>query len=123
MRTTLDNQALFDEHALQIDAGSLSRACIERSVAGLDGLMSIDLGTRTREIRQRGILQAGSRAAMCARIASISAFIDGDTHIFRTAQGREYKNTRMDAFKQIAERVAGSGIVVEYEIIYRQLGV
>jgi hypothetical protein len=60
---------------------------------------------------------------MRARIASVSAFIDGDTHTLRTSDGQEYPNVRMDSLKQFNERMGGPGVVVEYEILYTQLGV
>jgi len=123
MSLTLDGNALFDEQGLRIEVGSPNRACIERAVCGLDGVLSIDLGGRTRSIRQTGVFHASSRAAMCARIASVSAFIDGGAHTLRTADGQEYPNVRMDRFKQLDERTGGPGIVVEYEILYTQLGV
>jgi len=122
MSLTLDGNALFDEQGLRIELGSPNRAGIERAVCGLDGVLSIDLGERTRQIRQTGVLHASSRAAMCARVASISAFIDGGTHTLRTTDGQEYANVRMDSFKQFDEHTGGSGIVVEYEILYTQLG-
>jgi hypothetical protein len=123
MNVTLDGNPLFDEQGLEIEVGSHHRACVERAVCGLDGVLSIDLGERTREIRQRGMLRAPSRAAMQARTDSISAFIDGSTHTLRTADGQECRNVRVDSFKRIDEGASGSGIVVEYEIVYTQLGV
>jgi len=36
MRTTLDEQGLFDEQVLTIEIGSLEEASIEKVVAGLD---------------------------------------------------------------------------------------
>jgi len=123
MNVTLDANALFDGQGLQIEVGSYNRARIERAICGLDGVLSIDLGERTREIRQRGTLRAPSRAAMQARIDSISAFIDDGTHTLRSADGQEYRNIRVDSFKQIDECTSGPGIVVEYEIVYMQLGV
>ena len=122
MSLTLDGNALFDEQELRIEVGSPNRTRIERAVCGLDGVLSIDLGARTRQIRQTGVFRASSRAAMCARIASISAFIDGGTHTLGTADGQEYRNVRMDSFKQLDDRTGGPGIVVEYEILYTQLG-
>jgi hypothetical protein len=123
MSVTLDDNTLFDEQGLRIDVGSPVRACLERAISGLDGVLSIDLGQSSRRIRQTGVLRASSRAAMCGRIDSIAAFIDGGTHILRTADGREYRNLRMDAFMQVDERSGGPGIVLEYEITYTQLGV
>lgn len=122
MNVTLDGLALFDEQGLAIEVASCRRACIERAACGLDGVLSIDLGERTREIRQRGTLRAPGRAAMLARASSIAALIDGATHTLKTPDGREYPNVRVDSFRLIDERTAGPGIVAEYEIVYTQLG-
>jgi hypothetical protein len=122
MSTTLDGQSIFDEQELTVAAGSLGRAFVERTFCGLDGVLSIDLGARGRLVQQTGVLRAGSRAAMRARVAAIMAFIDGHTHTLRTADGREYPNLRMDAFRQNNERTGGAGMVLEYEIAYTQLG-
>ncbi len=123
MNVMLDGNALFDNQGLEIEVGSYSRARMERAVCGLDGVLSIDLGERTREIRQRGTLRASSRTAMQARVSSIAAAIDGTTHTLRTADGQEYPNIRMDRFSLISEHPSGPGIVTEYEIVYTQLGV
>ena len=122
MKVTLDGQALFDEQQLRLDVGTRSRASLERAVCGLDGVISIDLGARTREVRQTGTLHAPSRKAMRARIDSICAFIDGGAHTLKAADGVEYHNVRMDTFKPIDERVGGAGVVVEYAVTYTQLG-
>lgn len=121
MSTTLDGKALFDERDLRIAADPVERASIERSVAGLDGLASIDLGLRGRKIRQRGMLRATSRAQMDTRIAAIEGLLDGAEHSLRTADGRQYDHLRMDAFTQLGSQVEGTGLVVEYEITYMQL--
>jgi hypothetical protein len=121
VRTTLDGKALFDERDVRITLGSVERASIERSVAGLDGLASIDLGLRGRKIRQRGTLRAASRSQMDSRIASIESFIDGAAHTLRTCDGRQYTDVRVDAFSPRGSQVEGTGVVVEYEIVYTQL--
>jgi hypothetical protein len=122
MRVTLDGQTVFDEQELMIAVGSPGRASLERSIAGLDGVLSIDLGARSRRIRQTGVLRAAGQAALNARIDAIAAFLDGRTHTLATADGRVYDNLRVDSFQQLRERTAGPGIVVEYEIAYTQLG-
>jgi hypothetical protein len=122
MGTTLDGQPVFDEQELVVTAGSLRRASLERTFCGLDGVLSIDLGARAREVQQTGVLRAAGRAAMRTRVATIMAFIDGRTHVLKTADGREYPNLRMDAFRQTNERSGGPGVVLEYEIAYTQLG-
>ncbi len=121
MGVTLDGQAIFDEEGLTIDVGSPSRAAVERAVAGLDGVLSIDLGTRSRPIRQTGTLRAPSRVAMHTRVLAITGFIDGSTHTLATADGRTLGDLRMDSFKKVAEYPGGPGVVADYEIVYTQL--
>ena len=121
MRVTLDGQNLFDEQQLEIEQDSLNRDLIERAVAGLDGVLSIDMGGRSRKIRQRGILRAQSRTQMNARINAISAYMDGKTHTLITSDGEKFENLRMDSFKVSRERPSGNGIAVDYEIVYTQL--
>lgn len=123
MRVTLDGQILFDEQQLEIEPGSISRDSIEKSVPGLDGVLSIDLGGRSRHITQKGVLRAQSRSQMDGRISSISACIDGDTHKLITGSGEEFDNLRMDVFKVSNERTSGGGVEVDYEIVYTQLKV
>jgi hypothetical protein len=117
----LDGQALFDERQLELEAGSFNRDSVERTVPGLDGMLSIDLGKRDREIKQRGTLRAASRSEMNERISAISAYMDGDTHTLVAQSGEEFDNLRMDVFKVMEERASGSGITIDYEIAYVQL--
>jgi hypothetical protein len=121
MKVTLDAQTLFDEQELEISTDSFSRDSIERTVPGLDGVLSIDLGLRGRKIRQTGTLRAKSRSQLNERINKISAFMDGDTPTLITGNGREFENLRMDSFKTGTELADGTGIVTDYEIIYTQL--
>jgi hypothetical protein len=121
MKTTLDEQILFDEQTLEISADSFSRDSIERTVPGLNGVLSIDLGLRGRKIRQTGIIRAKSRIQLNERINKITAFMDGDTHTLVTSSGREFANLRMDSFKTAVEHTDGTGIITDYEIIYTQL--
>lgn len=123
MAVTLDGQNLFDTHQLDIELGSTQRDSIERSVTGLDGVLSIDLGGRGRVIKQKGVLTAKSKTVMDQRINAISAFMDGDTHKLVTNTGDQFDTLRMDAFKISKERAGGAGLVVDYEIIYTQLAV
>ncbi len=123
MSVTLDGQSLFDEQQLEIEPGSVSRGSIERTVPGLDGVLSIDLGRRGRKIKHRGVLRAKSRSKMDDRISIISAYMDGDTHTLVTSGGEEFDNLRMDVFKVSKERASGGGVAIDYEIVYTQLKV
>ncbi len=121
MTVTIDGQALFDELQLEIEAGSFTRDSIERKVPGLDGMLSIDLGRRSRKIRQTGTLRAKSRTQMSEKVHAISAFADGNTHTLVTNTGESLDNLRMDSFETEKERTDGIGITVDYGIVYTQL--
>ena len=123
MSITLDGQILFDEQELEIEPSSVSRDSIERTVPGLDGVLSIDLGERGRKIKQKGILRTMSRSQMNERINAISAYMDGDTHTLVTNGGEEFDNLRMDVFKVTSEGTSGGGLCCNYEIVYTQLRV
>jgi hypothetical protein len=120
MGVSLDGQVLFDEQQIEIEAGSFSRASIERAVPGLDGIISIDMGGRGRKIKQTGVLRAGSRTQLNQKISAILAYMDGNTHTL-AGSSEEFDNLRMDSFKISSERVSGSSVVVDYEIVYTQL--
>jgi len=123
MIVTLDGQDLFDGQQQEIEASSIKRASIERAMPGLDGVLSIDLGQRERRITQKGVLRAKSKVQMDSRISAISAYMDGNTHALTDGNGQRFDNLRMDVFKVSNERTSGSGIVVNYEIVYTQLRV
>ncbi len=121
MSVTLDGKVLFDQQQLSIEPNSFRRDSIERKVPGLDGVLSIDLGSHGRTIKQKGILRAKSRAKLSEQINAISAYMDGKTHTLVTETGEELNNLRMDIFKLSKERTGGSAVEVDYEIIYTQL--
>lgn len=121
MGTTLDGQRLFDEQQLEIEVGSLGRDSVEKTMPGLDGVLSIDMGSRGREIKQSGSLQAGSVVQMNDRISAISAYMDGETHKLITSSGEEFDDLRMDVFRVSKGRPSGAGLCCDYEIVYRQL--
>ena len=121
MSATLDGQILFDKQHFEIEQGSTSRKSIERAAPGLDGVLSIDMGGRSRKIVQKGVLRTKSKAQMDEKISAISAYMDGDTHTLVTDSGEELDNLRMDVFKVNKERTSGGSVAVDYEIIYTQL--
>jgi hypothetical protein len=118
----LDDKALFDEQDLKIQVGAWQRASVERAIPGLDGVVSIDLGCRSRTIRQQGALRAASQAMMRSRLDAVETLADGGTHTLVTADGDTYANLRIDAFKRLSQDVSGAGVLIEYEMTYTQLG-
>lgn len=121
MSITLDGQALFDNQQADVSPASIRRDYIERSIAGVNGLISIDLGERDRKITQKGVLRARSWAEMSEKIKAISAYMDGDTHTLITDNGEQFDNLRMDVFKVTDKRTNGASVVIDYEIVYTQL--
>jgi hypothetical protein len=121
MVVTLNGQIVFDETKPEIEVGSFRRDSIERAASGLDGVLSIDLGGRGREIRQKGVLRARSKAEIQRKVEAISAFLDGGAHALASGNGDEFEDVRMDSFKVTNERISGSGVEVDYEVVYRQL--
>jgi hypothetical protein len=122
MRTIFDGEVLFDEQDLRIEIDSPQRDAIERSVPGLDGTLSIDLGRRCRKLHQRGTLRAASDKQLRIRLLAIESFIDGHSYTLTTAGGEVYDQVRMDTLRILATHPAGPGLMIEYEITYTQLG-
>jgi hypothetical protein len=121
MSVTLDGQKVFDEEELKVEPGSVRQDSVERAVPGLDGVLSIDLGKRSRKVKQRGALRAKSQSQMNSRVTAISTFIDGNTHKLVISGDREFDNLRVDTFRVTDERTSGNGVVIDYEIVYTQL--
>jgi hypothetical protein len=120
---TLDGQRVFGDGEPQIEAFSLNRQWVERTVAGLDGVVSIDLGGRSRKIRQRGMLRVRSNHELRTVVDAISAYMDGRARTLVTQAGEEFADLRMDSVKVSPLRVSGPAVVVDYEILYTQLAV
>ena len=79
MRATLDGTVEFEVGQLKVE--SWQREVVERAVAGLDGVLSIDLGARSRELVVEGILCAVSEESLRKKEAVVSALMDGQTQM------------------------------------------
>ena len=121
MNITLDGQNLFGNEELKVRQESIERDSAERSVAGLDGVLSVDLGQRGKAITQTGVLRAASVKELDSKIAVISTYMDGDTYTLKTNLGQSFNNLRMDVFKTAKHRMSGNSVCCNYEIIYKQL--
>lgn len=121
MSVTLDGQNLFDLQQLEVETASTRRDSIERIVSGLDGVLSIDIGQRSRSIKQKGVLRAKSKSQMNDRIDAISTYMDGNTHTLAIDNDEKLGDLRMDIFKVSKVRTSGNSVAVDYEILYTQL--
>ena len=118
---TLNGKSIFGhgDHTLQV--GSWGRQIKERRFAGVDGVMSIDLGRGGRKLKQGGWLTAASRAALQKMCEEISAYIDGQADVLVDANGTVYAKVRMDSFGLLTEVCTASPVRCEYEVTYTQL--
>ena len=116
-----NGERLFGGGQHLVLAMSWRRESVERGFAGLDGVLSIDLGMRGRTLKQRGRLSAGSVVAMAELTDDISSYIDGQAYTLVDQNGISYGNVRMDSFKLSGPIAVGNQASCEYEIVYTQL--
>ena len=119
MRTTLDGVLELEQRCLKV--GGWQRGTIERAVAGLDGVLSIDLGRRGRELLQKGFLRANSEKGLDEKIAGIWRLMDGREHSLVVQDGGVFGNLRLDAFEAGKRVYGGGGVCCDFEIKYTQL--
>lgn len=119
MKATIDETLEFEQEHLKV--GSYRRDAVERSVTGLDGVMSIDLGMRKRQLVQKGILHAGSAESLREKVNSFSKLMDGRTHKLVLGDGSYFGNLRVDVFEVATENHSGMGPSCNFEIRYTQL--
>ncbi len=121
MAAMLDSTIKFEQLGLEV--GSRARDSIERSMVGVDGALSIDLGMRERKIVVKGLLRAISVELLLARENSMAELIDGDMHILESANGVKFENLRIDSFEVTRQDYSGSGVCSEFTMQVTQLRV
>jgi hypothetical protein len=119
MKATLDGTIDFEQTELVV--GSWRRESIERAAAGIDGAIKVDLGRRTREIVQKGVIRAPSRSALMAKIDFVRDMADGTCHTMETAGGARFEDMRIEKVMVSGTEYSGSGASCEVEIKYVQL--
>ena len=119
MKATLDGIIVLQEQHLKV--GSWRREAVERAVAGLDGVLSIDLGMRSRVLVQKGTLRAVSAEGLSGKIDAVSALMDGGLHTLVKQDGEQFDNLRMDAFEVDGKNHSGTGTECGFEIRYTQV--
>jgi len=114
---------MFDkgEHTLQ--PLSWRREAVQRGFAGLDGVVSMDLGRRERKLQQRGHLVSASKASLLQLMELVASYIDGQSYDLTDQNGVFYPQVRMDSFALRGPIRAANQASCEYEIIYTQLSV
>lgn len=119
MKATLDG--IIDFEQTKLDVGSWRRDSIERAAAGINGAVNIDLGKRTREIVQKGVVRAPSRSALMAKVDFIRDMADGACHTMETAEGQRFQDMWIEKVMVSGTEYSGSGASCEVEVRYVQL--
>ena len=119
MRVWIDGEVKIDEAAFE--AGSVRRGVVERSVGGLDGVGSIDLGGRGRDISVEGILRAASGKGLDCFTDMIEAKMDGGVCVLSVDDSREFSDVRIDVFETSKREFGGSFVSSKCKLQCRQL--
>ena len=122
MKANLDETVYFDDTTAELIVKNWKRDYISRSVAGLDGIINIDMGKRQREIIQAGTLRAVSNQALDKKIDAVNNLIDGQSHTLVWNNGDSFANLKINSFETTKRHLAGTGPSCDYKIYYIQLG-
>lgn len=120
MKAVLDSEVIFNEESFGLEIKSPQRSIIQRSAAGLDGQVSIDLGLRGRKIVQKGVLRARGQTGLQQQIDSINELIDGNLHVLKCPDGRVLGNLLIENFQADSFVTGGANISCQYSIKYIQ---
>ena len=119
MKAIIDSTLEFEEKQLTVD--SWRRDSVDRVASGLDGVVSIDLGKRSRGLVQKGILRAVGFETLKEKTDAFAALMDGQTHTLLTSTDTQFNNLRVDSFEVEREDYSGTGLCCEFEITFTQL--
>ncbi len=119
MRVVIDGVIEFEQTSLKV--GSWQRDSIDRSAAGLDGVVSVDAGSRGRELKQSGLVSADSAEALGEQVGMLQGLVDGAEHVLVAGDGREFGNVRVDSVEVGDRKMSGRGWSGKVEIRYTQL--
>jgi len=120
MKAVLDEQIIFDQMSFELEVKSPQRSIIQRSAAGLDGQVGIELGLRGRKIVQKGQLRAKSQNEIQQQIDSINELIDGNLHVLKCPDGRVFENLIIESFETDSYVSGGAHISCRFSITYIQ---
>jgi len=120
MKAVLDNVIIFNEDYFGLETKSFQREVVQRSAAGLDGQVSIDLGLRGRKLVQKGQLRAKNQAELQERIDEINGLIDGNEHILKSPDGKVFEHLVIENFQTDSFVFGGTQASCKYQITYMQ---
>ncbi len=119
MKVVLNGIATFEQRKLTL--GSWRRESVERSAAGVDGTVSIDLGKRSRELVQEAVFRAFNEVQLKAKVDIVRQYMDGSACWFVVQGGQQFDNLRVDSIEVEDKDYSGAGVSCVCEIRYTQL--
>ena len=119
MWTKIDEVIKVEHEELQVD--SWSRDGAERSASGLDGVITIDHGMRSRKIIQWCVIRAVSESSLQEILNSVVSLIDGKEHTVTLEDGACYEYLRVDGVSSEKNKTSGAGVSCRVKVIYTQL--
>ncbi len=119
MKPAIDN-ILFDEESFELRVGCVKREIIQRSAAGLDGQLCIDLGIRSRTLTAKGELRARSRNELNKKIEQINMLIDGQLHTLRCSDGSLFCNLLVQEFESDSIVNSGADVSCMFKMTFLQ---
>ncbi|MCF7956143.1 MAG: hypothetical protein K9M75_10100 [Phycisphaerae bacterium] len=119
MRVWIDGEVKIED--VIFEAGSVRRQIIERSVAALDGVASIDLGSRGRDIKVEGVLRAASGKGLDVLTDMIETKMDDGVCVLLIDDGRKFDDVRVDVFETAERQFGGSFVSCKCKLQCRQL--
>ena len=122
MRASIDDRIFFDGNSFELDVQSPQKNVIQKSAAGLDGQISIDMGLRRRKIVQKGELRAAGSAKLQKVIDEINETVDGSLHVLKSPDGRIFENLLVEEIKTGEFITGGVHTSCQYQITYSQQG-
>ena len=119
MWTKIDEIIKLEHEELQVD--SWVRDGVEKSAAGLDGVITVDHGMRSRRIIQKCIIRASSASSLQEVLNTVVDLIDGKEHSISFENGECYGCLRVDSVSSEKISRSGSGVSCSVKVIYTQL--
>lgn len=93
----IDDEPLLASGPHAITVGQFKRRRIDRTFAGIDGVVSIDLGAGGRAIAIAGRLVASDRDGLLDQMAALSALnASAGLHTLQVGDGRTFANVRLE---------------------------
>ena len=120
MKVVLDDTVFFSEAPFELEIRSVQRSVVQKSAAGLDGQVCIDLGLRARKLVQKGELRARSQTELQKKMDEINELIDGNLHVLKCPDGRIFENLIIENFQVDPFISGGAHVSCEYSITYTQ---